>query len=70
MTEMEPKPDSPDDLLAAAANGEVDIVPACFVVAGDLERLDEWSDLGFIVAECGCIVRIGGPFDPHSHRDD
>jgi hypothetical protein len=61
--------DTPLELFSAASEGQVDIVPACFVTDGDIELLDDWAEIGFKVAECGCIVRIGGPFDPHEHMD-
>ena len=58
--------DSEEELLAAAAEGAIDIVTT---VPGEdpLKRLDEWAELGWILLECGCMVRIGGPFDPHGH---
>ena len=53
--------DTTDSLLAAAAAGEIDALVE--VTPEDLERLDEWTALGWVLLPCGCLVRAGGPFD-------
>jgi hypothetical protein len=54
-------------LLEAAANREIDVVIGA--TAADLALLDDYAALGWRLMECGCIVRIGGPFDEPHHGD-
>jgi hypothetical protein len=40
----------------AACNGEIDIIPAFEVGADLLADLEQWTELGWLLLECGCLV--------------
>jgi hypothetical protein len=54
----------------AACNGEIDILAPHEVTDDILEELDEWSEIGWVVLECGCLVgpegmALHGPASKH-----
>lgn len=57
----------------AACNGEIDMLGANEVGEDILEELDDWSELGWILLECGCLVnpvglRCHGPAQQHLEK--
>lgn len=52
--------------LIAAANFEIDIIPANEVGDDILAELDQWSEIGWVLLECGCLVGPEG-FKIHGH---
>jgi hypothetical protein len=52
----------------AACNGEIDVIPVGEVGDDILEELDDWSEIGWRLLECGCLVGPEGmPFHNHSY---
>jgi hypothetical protein len=40
----------------AACNGEIDLIPANELGDDILAELDDWSEIGWVMLECGCLV--------------
>ena len=40
----------------AACNGEIDILVASEVTSDIIAELDQWSEIGWVILECGCLV--------------
>lgn len=52
----------------AACNGEIDLIPVNEVGDDILEEIDRWSEIGWLLLECGCLVGPNG-VAVHGHAE-